>query len=139
LAPVLHQTVDKLRALAVAHYVMGGLICLFGLFPLLYVLLGGAMLAGGLTAGTGGASSGAPLAVMGGVFMAIGGAITLAFQATGISTIYAGMGLWKQERYTFCLVVAGLLCTIFPFGTVVGVLTLVCLCSPEGRMAYGRY
>lgn len=134
---VVNQVIDKLRALAIAHYVLGGFICLIGLFPMIHVILGGLFVFGGVAGSSSGAgAAAAPITIVGGIFMVIGGAIVLAFQAMGIATIYAGMGLWKQERYTYCLVMAAVLCTLFPFGTVVGVFTLVCILSPEGKMAF---
>ena len=138
---------DKLRALAIAHYVIGGFICVFGLFPLIHVAVGAGMLLmalGGGAAAAGSSSPGsavvaAPFGFMGFFFLLIGGMMVLLFQTAGFCTIYSGMNLWKQNRYTFSIVMAGVLCIFFPFGTVVGVLTLVCLCSPEGRAAYGQY
>ena len=39
----------------------------------------------------------------------------------------AGRSLAQQRRYTFCLVIAGIECLFFPFGTILGVFTIVVL------------
>jgi hypothetical protein len=44
--------------------------------------------------------------------------------------------LTRRRRYTFCLVIAGLLCLWMPFGTILGVFTLVTLTKPPVRAQF---
>lgn len=41
--------------------------------------------------------------------------------------ILAGRALAQRRRYTFCLVIAGVACMFMPFGTVLGVFTIIVL------------
>ena len=43
---------------------------------------------------------------------------------------FAGRCLRRRRRYTFCLVVAAISCAFVPFGTVLGIFTLVVLTRP---------
>ena len=47
--------------------------------------------------------------------------------------VLAGRNLARRRRYLFCQVVAGVGCMFMPFGTVLGVFTLVVLSRPAVR------
>jgi hypothetical protein len=68
--------------------------------------------------------------------------LALMFIVAGLTfaalVIAAGRNLSRQVRYTFCLVVAGLLCLFMPFGTVLGVLTIVVLQRASIRERFGK-
>ncbi len=42
----------------------------------------------------------------------------------------AGYYLSKRQHYTFCLVMAGVECIFIPFGTVLGIFTIIVLARP---------
>jgi hypothetical protein len=42
----------------------------------------------------------------------------------------------QRKRRVFSIVVAALLCTNFPFGTILGVLTIIVLCRQSVMEAY---
>jgi len=44
--------------------------------------------------------------------------------------IYAGRCLSSLSKYTFCIVMAGILCLFMPLGTVLGVFTIIVLMRP---------
>ena len=46
--------------------------------------------------------------------------------------------LQQRRRPTLCLVVAGLECMMFPFGSVLGVFTIIILLRPCVRQLFGR-
>ncbi|SRR5258708_7000389 len=46
--------------------------------------------------------------------------------------------LKNHERRTFCLVVAWLVCALFPLGTVLGVFTILQLMQPEAERAFSE-
>jgi hypothetical protein len=54
----------------------------------------------------------------------------------GIFTIISGRKLGKQTGRTFSLVVAGINCAVFPFGTVLGVFTIIVLMRDSVRKLY---
>jgi hypothetical protein len=143
-AVALARTLEHLRILSIFHYVVGALTCIFGLFPIIHVLVGGGLVYAsmtGLTSSSGGGSSSmsdGSMTLVGALFVIIGGGVILFFQAIGLCTIYSGMCLKRQERYIFSAVTAGLQSMFFPFGTVLGVITLVVLFSDEAKLLYAQ-
>ena len=63
-------------------------------------------------------------AIIGGTIIAVGW-IFAGFIAT------AGRFLAKRRHYLFCLIVAGVECLVMPYGTVLGVFTLMVLMRPS--------
>lgn len=61
-------------------------------------------------------------------------------EAIGAMMLFAGYKLNRASNWTFCIVVAGIECLWIPFGTILGVFTIVVLCrrSVKDRFA-GRY
>ena len=127
-APVVETTeqlLQQIRLLSIFHYVVAGLAAMFALFPLIHLAVGIGLLSGRL----GGTDPDA--ALVGWLFVAI----SVAFIASGLVLAgfiaYAGRCLQQRRRHTLCLVVAGLECMLMPFGTVLGVFTLVVLMKPQ--------
>jgi len=116
---------EHLRLLAIFHYVTAGMTALFSLFPIIHVIVGVALILGaGKTETHGGEPPpefiGWILAIVGGSIIAIGWSLTGCI-------LVAGRMLAKRRRHLFCLVVAGIECLLMPFGTVLGVFTIIVL------------
>jgi len=122
--------------LAVAHYVIGGLGVLFACMPLLHVAAGIAVLNGALDQVAN--QPGAPPPVFGWLFVVMGGMFFLMGQAAAICIIVSGRFLKTQKHYMFSFVVACVMCGFFPFGTVLGVLSIIVLSRDSVKIAYGR-
>lgn len=118
---------QHLDLLSVFHYVVGGLALLFSLFPVLHLFFGIAIVTGQLQEENNGDS--VPM-VLGWFFIVLALGVMAAGIAYGICTILAGRYLKRRERYTFCLVMAAISCVFFPFGTVLGVFTILVLSRP---------
>ena len=120
----LEQQKKHLDLLAVFHYVVAGLAAFFSLFALIYVVFGGVMLLNPAAF----ADGGDPPPQFVGCFVAgIGGAILLGAWAYAALTAYAGRCLARRRRYTLCLVSAAVSCLFSPFGTVLGIFTIILL------------
>lgn len=123
---------EQLRLLTAFHYVVAGITALFSLFPLIHLFLGVALLFGWLDD----SSNPGPQVVPGLIFIAI------ALVVMTIGMILAGLIAWsgrllaRRQRHTFCTVVAALACTMMPFGTVLGVFTLIVLMRPSVKAAF---
>ena len=52
--------------------------------------------------------------------------------------LFAARYLQEHRRYMFCLIVAGLECVFMPFGTVLGVFTIIVLLRPSVRQLFGE-
>lgn len=119
---------ETLRLLSIFHYVLAGLAALFSLFPLIHVALGLAMIAGRFPPH--GAGPAAP-AFIGWLLVLVGASFIVAGLGYAVLVAVAGRFLARARNWTFCVVMAALSCALFPFGTVLGVLTIVYLAKPE--------
>jgi hypothetical protein len=64
---------------------------------------------------------------VGWIFIVLGALFFLAGVAIAICILIAGRSLAKRTRYWFALVVACLECLFIPFGTILGVFTIITL------------
>jgi hypothetical protein len=121
---------EHLRLLSVFHFVVAGMIGLVSMFPLLHVVMGIAIVSGLL----GDADRGqAPPAVLGWLFIVFPGMIILCGLALASVVAVAGWRIRAHTGYMYCLVIAGIECIFMPFGTVLGVLTIIVLMRPTVR------
>jgi hypothetical protein len=116
---------EHLRLLTIFHYVVAGLAALFSLFPLLYSAMGGFMLYAAHHPGPN--NQGTPPAILGWIFIVLGALFFLAGLAMAICILVAGRSLARQRRYWFAFVVACIECLFIPFGTILGVFTIIVL------------
>jgi len=111
-----------LKLLSVFHYVVGGLAACFACIPLIHLSIGIAMLVGAI--------DDAPEFV--GAFMVVIAMFAILVGWTlAVCIIIAGRCLAKRRRYMFCLVMAAISCIFMPFGTVLGVFTIIVLMRPS--------
>jgi hypothetical protein len=123
---------EHLRLLSVFHYVVAGLFALVSLLPGIHMVLGLLMATGHLAPEDDGSQViGWLMAGCASFFMVIG----LCFAAL---IALAGRSLALRRRYTFSLVIAAVLCLFVPFGTVLGVFTILVLVRPSVRALFGE-
>ena len=117
------MTTDEqhLDLLAVFHYIVGGLTGLLACFPLIHVGVGLLFLRGGFE------GPNPPPAVIGWVFVIVGGFFVLCGWLLAAAILVAGRNLKRRRARTYCLVVGALECMLMPFGTILGVFTLIVL------------
>ncbi len=118
----MNQDEQYLKLLSVFHYVVGGLAAFFACIPIILLSIGVAMLVGAIDGVPG--FAGVLLVMIAMVAILIGW--TLA-----VCIIIAGRCLAKRKRYMFCLVMAAISCIFMPFGTVLGVFTIIVLMRPS--------
>ena len=134
-APAAHQEdLEHLRLLSIFHYVVAGLIALFSLFPLIHLVLGIGMLTGGFA---GGPDEG-EARMVGAFFVVFAGCWILFGLACAAAVAMAGVYLKQHRKYLYCLVVAGVSCMFMPFGTVLGVFTILVLMRDSVKRLFGR-
>ena len=123
---------EHLQLLAIFHYVVAGLAALFSFFPLLYTTVGTIFI---FAARHGTAKPGEelPPEFLGWIFAVIGSALFLIGLAMAICILIAGRSLALCKRYSFILVMACIECVFIPFGTILGVLTIVVLSRESVR------
>jgi hypothetical protein len=115
---------EHLRLLALFHNVVAGFGLLFSLLPIAHLAMGIMLVTGKLDDGNSG--GGAP-ALIGWMFIAFPVVWIIVGITASTCVFVAGRYLRRLERYTFCLVTAGVMCAFAPIGTVLGVLTLLVL------------
>jgi hypothetical protein len=119
---------EHLRLLSIFHYVCAGLAAFFACIPGLYVVLGLFLLFA--PASLVESANDQPPAFVGLFLIMFGGLIMLFGWAFAACIAYAGRCLSKRRGYTFCLVVAGIACLFMPFGTILGIFTIIVLVRP---------
>ena len=127
------QDADHLRLLGVFHYVCAGIIALISCFPVIYLLLGIAML---LRPRSFGPPNDSPPALFGLIFVIFGGgAVVFGWTFAGL-VAWAGRCLHRRAHYMYCLVMAGVTCLFMPLGTVLGVFTIMVLMRPSVKALF---
>lgn len=125
---------EHLRLISIFHYVVAALASLFALFPVIHLVIGIAMLTGGLAKG----SDDEGLRWVGGFFVTFASVWIVMGLSFAICLVLAGRNIARRTRYTFCLVMAGLECVFVPFGTVLGVFSLILLTKDEVKARFDR-
>ena len=128
--PLSKEDKDWLRLLSLGHYVIAGLQTLVGFLPSFHLAMGLWL----LTSDVAKAKNGTPAVLFGGFFTLIAVTWMLLAWSLAACVLIAGRSLVDRKRRRFCLVVAGveaMLC--IPFGTVLGMLTIIVLLRPGGR------
>jgi hypothetical protein len=131
----MNQDKEHLRLLAIFHYVVAGLAALFSFFPLLYTTIGTIFI---FAARHGAAkrSEELPPEFLGWIFAVIGSALFLIGLAMAICILIAGRSLALRKRYSFAFVMACIECLFIPFGTILGVFTIVVLSRESVRRLF---
>lgn len=117
----MNQDEQHLNLLSIFHYIVGGLTALFSCMFLMHVAMGIAMLCGGFE------GENPPPQAFAWFFILFPAVFILVGWTLSGFIIAAGRKLKRRTSRTFCLVVAGCECFIMPFGTVLGVFTIIVL------------
>jgi len=130
----MNQDEEHLKLLSIFHYVVAGLSALFACFPIFHLVIGIGMVIGSLVDPS---RDSIPLAGVGLIFTIFAGGIMLFGWVFAASVAFAGRFLMTRKRYMFCLVVAGIECIFTPFGTILGVFTIIVLMRPSVKELFG--
>jgi hypothetical protein len=128
----MNQDLQHLKLLSVFYYVVGGLIALFSCFALIYLLMGVAFVAAPPPAGGGPP----PPAALGWFFIAFSAAAMLLGWAWAAALMLAGWFLGQCRHYVYCLVMGCSALLFQPFGTVLGVFTIILLIRPTVKRLF---
>jgi hypothetical protein len=122
----MNQDKEHLRLLAIFHYIVAGLAALFSFFPLLYTTIGAVFI---FVARHGTAKPGEelPPEFLGWIFVGLGSFLFLLGITMAICILIAGRCLSRFKCYSFALVMACVECLFIPFGTILGVFTIIVL------------
>ncbi|MGH8018638.1 MAG: hypothetical protein ACREIA_10150 [Opitutaceae bacterium] len=119
------QDSEHLRLLSLFHTIIAIIIGLCSLLPVIHLVMGVAIIIAPEEFSSKG--DGAPPAFVGWLFAGFAVAFILAGLALATATFIAGRCIKARKRYIFCIVVAAFDCLVMPFGTVLGVFTIIVL------------
>src|SRR5438045_496740 len=131
----MNQDKEHLRLLAIFHYVVAGLAALFSFFPLLYTTIG-AIFIFAARHGTAKPGEDLPPEFLGWIFAVLGSVLFLIGLSMAICILIAGRYLALRKRYSFAFVMACIECLFIPFGTILGVFTIVVLSRESVRALF---
>src|SRR2546425_778516 len=128
------RDLEHLRLLAIFHYVVAGFSALIALFPVIHLVIGIAVVTGKLPD----ANNGAMPVAIGWLFITIAVIFISCGLAFATCLAVAGRFLARRKHYMYCLVMAALACALMPFGTVLGVFTIIVLQRDSVKSLFGR-
>ncbi len=131
----MNRDTEHLRLLAIFHYVAAGLAAFFSFFPLLYATIGGIFIFVSRH-GTPKPGEELPPEFVGWIFVGLGLVLFLLGIAMAICILITGRCLSRRKAYSFALVVACIECLFVPFGTILGVFTIVALSRESVRALF---
>jgi hypothetical protein len=118
---------EHLKLLSIFHYVVAGIGALCACFPVFHLAFGIVMIVAPQTF----ASKGdAPPAFIGWLITTFAAAFIIVGWIVAVCIFLAGRFLAQRRHYQYCLVMAGIECIFMPFGTVLGVFTIMVLMRP---------
>src|ERR1700722_5961509 len=117
---------EHLRLLTLFHYIQGGIWALTSCFFIFYIFFGIIMTFGAAASH----SHNAPPAAFGLIFTAFGTAAVILGWSWSALTIYTGRCLAQRKHHLFCLIIAGISCILLPYGTILGIFTIMVLQRP---------
>jgi len=130
------QDERHLDLLAIFHYVVGGITAFFSCFPVFHLAFGVVILCGGFE-GKAMEGNQPPPAFLGWFFILFAGAFILTGWTLAVLIFVAGHKLKRRVSYTYCVIVAGVECLLMPYGTVLGVFTILVLMKESVKSLFG--
>lgn len=118
-----NDDLNHLKILSICFYVKAGLTALTSLIFSIYVIMGAVFMVADIPRKAGDP----PPEIMGGIFAVFGIVLMGIFLILAFLAFYAGRSLSKRKNYTFCLIIAGLVCLSMPLGTILGIFTIMVL------------
>jgi hypothetical protein len=120
---------EHLKLLSIFHYVVAALMGTCASIPIIHIVIGAVFVFNPQAMGPTGAHP--PPAFVGWIFMAIGTIAVALGWAVAICVFLAGRFLARRKHYTYCLVMAAIACLFMPFGTALGIFTIIVLLRPS--------
>ena len=129
------QDQEHLKLLSLFHYIIGGLGFFFSLFPIIHVIVG--YLAIVSPSSLGSESGDTPPEFFGWMFLIVGLVFILIGFICSACIVLSGKYIKHRKNYLFSFVIACIQCVFFPFGTALGIFTIVVLSKDSVKQLYG--
>ncbi len=125
---------EHLRLLRIGYFISAGQMALLIPFGIMYAGMG--FFAASVTPTSG---SGGPGAWMTWIFGILGGAIALLATAATALKLLTAIRLKERRSRALCIVTAAISCLEIPYGTALGVMTIVVLSRPSVRELFDQH
>lgn len=126
---------STLQAISILNYVLAGFQLLGFCCPVMHLGMGAMMMIApdsmGPPPGQGNGGEIVMFRFMGGMVVLFAGGIMLFSLLLAFLFLKQARDLGKRENYKFCFIISAIQCLIFPFGTALGVWTLVMLMKDD--------
>ena len=132
----MNDDLNNLKLLSIFHYVVGGLSAIFSCMFLIHLFIGIAVLNSPESWSGGNGQS--PPQFVGYLFTFIGGLFFLLGMIVSGLVIYSGVLLKRLRKRMFSFVVASIECLFMPFGTILGVFTIIVLSKESVKQMYAE-
>lgn len=126
---------EHLKLLSIFHYIVGGLAGLFALLPVIHLVIGLVFILAPEAVESKGE---APPAFIGWFFVIFAGLFIITGWVFAAFAIAAGRFLARRRLRLFCLVIAAIECAFVPFGTVLGVFTIIVLMRESVKELFSK-
>ena len=117
-----NSDLEHLRYLRIGHFINAGILFVIALFPIIYMVIGVAMIAGAFEG-----EKDPPPESLGFFFIVIGIVVMVMFAALAVLNLFAARALRDQKNWIFCVIMAAVNIMFSPLGIVIGVFSLVVL------------
>lgn len=131
----MNQDEEHLKLLSIFHYVVGGIAGFVACIPIFHLIIGIVILVAALSETSG--DERIPGVIFGLMFILIAGLIILCGWTLAVCLIISGRNLTRRRRYKFCFIIACISCLLMPYGTVLGVFTIIVLMRPAVKELFG--
>lgn len=135
---VYEQDQSHLKTLSICYYVMAGMTLLGAFACAIYVVMGGAMMAGSFPSSSGSRHDEEAMQMMGGIFLGIGLMGLLVVMLCAVLEFIVARRIVRRQSRVLCLVVAGINCLSVPLGTLLGVFTFIVLSRPQVAASFDQ-
>lgn len=124
---------QNLDLIAIFHYVAAAIIYLKGLVALVFLGIGAIAMTAILAEEGPDLEALVPIGIL---FFVLPMIFLTMSAAVGTAVLVAGRRVAKRTHLTYCQVVAGLECLCFPYGTVLGVISLIFLTRDDVKQQF---
>ena len=135
------QDEEHLKLLSIFHYVLGGISALCAFIPVIHLTIGLMMIRSPETFFKHGTqfNHGTPFSPFIGWFLVILASILILCGLVFAGLVLtAGRFIAQRSHYWFCFVIACIECVFMPFGTVLGVFTIIVLSRESVKVLFGE-
>lgn len=131
------QDAEHIKLLVIFHYILAGVLAVIACIPIIHVLMGFFMMYAASRASTAmPADDAAVMQSMSWVFVLVGCAVIITGWVFAFLVYLSGRYLSRRENHTFIFVIACICCLQFPFGTALGVFTIIVLQRPSVKRLF---